>query len=110
MFVLDFDNAIFHFWLPEEVRSQVEATGRAIVGADERKLLSFTKQLHAIAVAMVIPTVTIMIYWTMISSNDISKWHPASKMSRHVAYIILKHDAERTSVLPYVTEHHASLQ
>ena len=44
--------AIYVYFLSEETRSQVEATGRAVVEADEKGFLSVTKRAHAMAVGV----------------------------------------------------------
>jgi hypothetical protein len=62
MFVLDFDNALFKYWLPELVQAEAEATGRAVVGPAEKRLLTFTKQLHTVAVAVIIPASVLLAY------------------------------------------------
>ena len=55
LFLLDVDNAVFAYCLPETVRSDAEATGRAIIGSTERSLLAYTKQIYTVAVTVAIP-------------------------------------------------------
>ena len=47
LFLLDVDNAVFAYCLPEAVRSEAEATGRAVIGDTERHLLAFSKHILA---------------------------------------------------------------
>eukprot|EP01051_Picozoa_sp_SAG22_P011811 SAG22_NODE_1170_length_5261_cov_96.345796_2_plen_129_part_00 len=55
LFLLDVDNAVFSYCLPESVRANAEATGRAIIRPKEKRTLAFTKQIHTTAVAVAIP-------------------------------------------------------
>jgi hypothetical protein len=54
LFLLDVDNAVFAYFLPEAVRSHAEANGRAVLGNKEKSLLAFTKHAHTTAVAVAI--------------------------------------------------------
>jgi hypothetical protein len=55
LFLLDLDNAIFSYFVSEETRIEVEVAGRPAVGEDERRMLSTTKHVHAVIVALAIP-------------------------------------------------------
>lgn len=55
LFLLDVDNAVFAYFLPEAVRSHAEANGRAVLGNKEKSMLAFTKHFYTAAVTVAIP-------------------------------------------------------